>query len=311
MRRKDKLILMNHPSSKPIPSPHDWRPLYPFPSHRLRIHGQGYHYLDEGAGPVLLLLHGNPTWSFYWREMVLALRGQYRLIVPDHIGCGLSDKPGPRAYSYRLAQRIDDVVHLIEELDLTQVTLIAHDWGGAIGMGAAAAVPARFRRFVLMNTAAFLLRRCPLRIRLCHIPVVGRLGVQGLNLFARAALRVATERRERMTPAVRAGYLAPYDSWRKREAIYRFVMDIPLRPSHPSYATLMAIEAALPRFRAAPVCLIWGMRDWVFTPQFLDRFLESLPDAEVHRLADAGHYVMEDAHEQVIPLVKAFLEKHP
>jgi haloalkane dehalogenase len=190
------------------------------------------------------------------------------------------------------------------------VTLIAHDWGGAIGMGAAVAAPSRFSRFVLMNTAAFLLLRCPLLIRLCHIPVLGRLGVQGLNLFVRTAVRVATERPERMTPAVRAGYLAPYDSWRNREAVYRFVMDIPLRPSHLSHATLTAIEAALPRFRTSPVCLIWGMRDWVFTAHFLDRFVESLPDAEVHRLADAGHYVMEDAHEQVIPLVKAFLERH-
>jgi haloalkane dehalogenase len=267
------------------------------------------HYLDEGEGPVLLLLHGNPTWSFYWRRMVSALKSRYRLIVPDHIGCGLSEKPSVRDYSYRLAQRIEDVVQLVEQLGLEQVTLIAHDWGGAIGMGAAAAGPSRFSRFVLMNTAAFLLQRCPWRIRLCHIPGLGRLAVQGLNVFARAALRVAVERRERMTPAVRAGYLAPYDSWRNREAIYRFVMDIPLRPSHPSYATLAAIEASLPRFRASPVCLIWGMRDWVFTSEFLDRFLASLPDAEVHRLADAGHYVLEDAHEQVIPLVESFLER--
>jgi haloalkane dehalogenase len=266
--------------------------------------------LDEGDGEVLLLLHGNPTWSFHWREMVLALRGRYRLIVPDHIGCGLSDKPGLRSYSYRLAQRVEDVVQLVEQLGLERMTLIAHDWGGAIGMGAAAALPSRFLRIVLMNTAAFLLQRCPWRIRLCHLPGVGRLAVQGLNVFARAALRVAVERHERMTPAVRAGYLAPYDSWRNREAIYRFIMDIPLRPSHPTHATLSSIEASLPRFRGTPTCLIWGMRDWVFTHEFLDRFLEYWPDAEVHRLADAGHYVMEDAPEQVIPLVQAFLEKH-
>lgn len=298
------------PSDSPL-APHDWRSLYPFPSHRVTIQGQSMHYLDEGTGPVLLLLHGNPTWSFMWREMVLALRGQYRLIVPDHIGCGLSDKPGPREYSYHLAQRIDDIVQLVEQLGLEQVSLIAHDWGGAIGMGAAVAAPSRFSRFVLMNTAAFLLQRCPPLIRLCHLPGIGRLGVQGLNLFVRAALRVTVERPERMTPAVRAGYLAPYDSWRSREAVYRFVMDIPLRSTHPSRATLTALEAALPQFRAAPVCLIWGMRDWVFTPEFLDRFLESLPDAEVHRLADAGHYLMEDAPEEVIPRVKAFLETHP
>jgi haloalkane dehalogenase len=289
----------------------DWRLLYPFQSHWISLQGHRCHYLDEGEGPPLVLLHGNPTWSFYWREMVLALRGRHRLIVPDHIGCGLSDKPDAGAYRYRLSQRVGDAVRLVDELGLKQVTLIAHDWGGAIGMGAAAARPERFSRFVLMNTAAFLSRRCPWRIRLCHIPWFGRLGVQGLDLFARAAIYMAAERRERMTPAVRSGYLAPYDSWRNREAIYRFVMDIPLRSSHPSYATLAAIEASLTQFRGAPVLLVWGMKDWCFTHHFLDRFLEFFPAAEVHRLADAGHYVMEDAPEQVISLVQEFLERHP
>jgi len=288
-----------------------WRSLYPFQSHWISLQGHRGHYLDEGEGPPLLLVHGNPTWSFYWREMVLALRGKYRLIAPDHIGCGLSDKPGARLYSYRLSQRVDDLVQLIEELRLEQITLVGHDWGGTIGMGAAVAAPQRFSRFVLMNTAAFLSKRCPWRIRLCHIPWVGQVGVQGLDLFARLAIYMAAERRERMTPAVRAGYLAPYDSWHNREAIYRFVMDIPLRPSHPSYATLAAIEAGLPQFRTAPVQLIWGMKDFCFTHHFLDRFLDFLPEAEVHRLADAGHYVMEDAPEQVVPLVEAFLEAHP
>ncbi len=293
-----------------MPPRDDWRPLYPFESHWISLHGHRCHFLDEGSGPPLLLLHGNPTWSFYWRAMVLALRDRYRLIVPDHIGCGLSDKPDARAYSYHLEQRVDDMVQLVEELGLGHVGLIAHDWGGAIGMGVAAARPERFSRFVLMNTAAFLSQRCPWRIRLFHMPLLGRLGVQGLDLFARAAIYMAAERRERMTPAVCAGYLAPYDSWRNREAVYRFVMDIPLRRSHPTYPTLVAIEASLTQFRDKPIELIWGMKDFCFSHHFLDRFIEFFPDAEVHRLADAGHYVMEDAPEQVIPLVEAFLEKH-
>ena len=169
----------------------------------------------------------------------------------------------------------------------------------------------RFARFVLMNTAAFRSEHCPSRVRVCHVPVVGQLGVQGLNLFVRAALRWAVCHRERMTSAVRAGLSAPYDSWRHRTAIFRFVVDIPLRPDHPTYPVLEKIEAGLARFRRHPVCLIWGMRDWCFTPHFLDRFLEFLPQAEVHRLEDAGHYVVEDAPEQVITLLKAFLATHP
>ena len=117
---------------------------------------------------------------------------------------------------------------------------------------------------------------------------------------------MATCKPERMTAAVRAGLLAPYDRWSHREAIYRFVLDIPTRASHPSYAKLCEIETGLAQWRDRPVCLIWGMRDWCFTPAFLERFQEFFPQAEVHRLADAGHYVVEDAHERIAPIIEQF-----
>jgi cis-3-alkyl-4-acyloxetan-2-one decarboxylase len=290
---------------------HDWRQLYPFRSREVILGGQRCHYIDEGAGPVLLLVHGNPTWSFYWREMVRAISGRYRVVAIDHIGCGLSDKPSPADYSYRMAQRSADLRQFVETLDLRRITLVAHDWGGLIGMGTAVAAPERFARFVLMNTAAFRADRCPWRTRMCHIPVLGQAAIQGLNLFVRAALRMTVCKRERMTPAVKAGYLAPYDSWAHRAAVYRFVLDIPLHPGHPSYKTLVEIEQGLAKFRQHPVCLIWGMRDWCFSPWFLERFCDFFPQAEVHRLADAGHYVVEDAHEQIVPIVAKFLEKNP
>ena len=302
--------MVHEPSTPPTAdsTAESWRSLYPFESHWTTVGGHRYHYLDEGEGPVLLLVHGNPTWSFYWRELVLAFRGRYRVVVPDHIGCGLSDKPGAQSYSYRLAQRIDDLRRLVEQLDLREITLIAHDWGGAIGMGTAVAAPERFSRFVLLNTAAFRFGRIPLRIRLARTPLLGRLAVQGLNLFARAAVRMAVHHPERMTPAVRAGLLAPYDSWRNRIATHRFVLDVPLSPNHPSYETLARVESGLALFRDCPTCVIWGMHDWCFTPQLLDRLLEFFPQAEVHRLEDAGHYVVEDAHERIVPLVEAFLD---
>lgn len=286
--------------------PPAWRTLYPFESHYAEIGGRRVHYLDEGRGAPLLMVHGNPTWSFYWRNLAAAFRDRYRVIVPDHIGCGLSEKPRSGEYDFRLRRRIDDLAALVEALDLRGATLLAHDWGGAIGMGSAVRMPERFARFVLFNTAAFSGGRCPLRIRICRIPVLGRFGVQGLNLFARAALTMAVHRRERMTRPVRSGLLAPYDTWGHRTAIHRFVADIPLDASHPSYAVLKAVEGGLGQFRDHPVCLIWGMRDWCFTPEFLDRFLEFFPRAVVHRLADAGHYVIEDAYEQIIPLIEDF-----
>lgn len=291
-----------------------WRSLYPSASGRIvELDGQRMHYLDAGpegdAAETLLCVHGNPTWSFYWRHFVDAWSGKYRVVVPDHIGCGLSDKP--QEYDYRLARHTANLSELITQLDLRNVTLLAHDWGGAIGLGAVLAQPQRFSRLVLFNTGAFHGERCPWRIRVCRMPGLGPAAVRGMNAFAKAALVMATAKPERFTAAVRAGYLAPYDSYADRVAIQRFVEDIPLHPSHPSYETLSALERGLPSLADLPISLIWGMRDWCFTPKFLDRFIHYFPRAEVHRFSDAGHYVVEDAHEQIVPLVDDFLTRHP
>ncbi|HEX4000436.1 MAG TPA: alpha/beta fold hydrolase [Pirellulales bacterium] len=284
----------------------DWRALYPFGSRFLRVAAGQYHYLDEGAGKPLLLVHGNPTWSFHWRNLIAAWRGRHRIVAPDHLGCGLSDKPA--TFDYRLSSHIANLSRLVDELDLRDATLVAQDWGGAIGLGAVLRSPERFSRLVLFNTGAFRAPRMPWRIRICRTPGVGPVLVRGLNGFSRAALRMAVAHPERLTPAVRAGYLFPYDSWRNRIAIDRFVHDIPMRPSHPSYGQLVEIERGLPLLADRPTQLIWGMRDWCFTPWFLERFIEIFPAAEVHRVPDAGHWVVEDACEQIVPLVERFLQ---
>lgn len=282
-----------------------WRALYPFASHELLLDGVRMHYVDEGAGRPLVMVHGNPTWSFYWRRLVAHFRTQYRVVAVDHIGCGLSDKP--ETYPYTLRQHTDNLVAVLDRLALSDATLVVHDWGGAIGLGAAVARPDRFRSFVLFNTGAFPPPYIPWRIRACRIPWLGRWGVRRLNLFARAALRMAVAKPERMTAAVRAGLLAPYDSWEHRVAIDQFVQDIPSSPRHPTWATLEALERALPSLAPRPCQMIWGMRDWCFRPDCLDRLLRSFPQAEAHRFADASHYVVEDAHERIIPLMESFL----
>lgn len=282
---------------------------YPFPSKFIDLDGLRYHYVDEGQGETLLCVHGNPTWSFAWRNLIRGLSSEFRVIAVDHIGCGFSDKP--QQYPYTLAQHIANLSRFVAALDLQNVTLLAHDWGGAIGLGAATRDPARFARYVLFNTAAFRSRQIPFRIAVCRWPLVGPLGVRGFNLFARAALTMAVCRHERMTPAVRTGYLAPYDNWADRVAILRFVQDIPMSPGHPSYQTLLDLETALPTLADRPMKLIWGMRDWCFTPAFLDEFEKRFPHAESLRLPEAGHYVFEDAHEQIVPAVRAFLQRHP
>ena len=279
--------------------------LYPFTAHYLDVIGARLHYVDEGAGSPVLMLHGNPTWSFYYRELIKGLRDRHRVIVPDHMGCGLSDKP--QDYPYTLATHIENLERLIDHLQLTDVTLAVHDWGGPIGFGWAARHPERVCKFIVLNTAAFLGGRIPFRIRICRWPVLGDVLVRGLNGFARAALYMACCRPGGMTPEVRRGYLRPYDSVAHRIAVQCFVRDIPLSPRVPSYAVLRQIERALPLFRDHPMLILWGMKDFCFTPRFLDQWKERFPDSAVHRFPDAGHYVVEDAHERILPLVRGFL----
>jgi haloalkane dehalogenase len=285
----------------------DWRSLYPFASHELSLAGLRYHYLDEGAGEPLLMVHGNPTWSFYWRNLVRDLRSDYRCLAVDHIGCGLSDKPEP--YPYTLSQHIDNLVRFVETLDLRGITLLVHDWGGAIGLGTALRLPERFARLVLFNTGAFPPPFVPLRIRLCRTPLVGTWAMRRLNAFARAALTMASEKQDRMTAAVKTGLIAPYDSWANRVAIDAFVRDIPLTRAHPTWRVLEEIEAGLSSLADRPTMLMWGMKDWCFRPSCLERFEKHFPAAEFHRFADAGHYVVEDAHERIVPLLRGFLSR--
>ncbi|MCO6455859.1 MAG: alpha/beta fold hydrolase [Pirellulaceae bacterium] len=287
----------------------DWTALYPFTSHTCRLDGQNYHYVDEGQGQPLLMVHGNPTWSFYWRNLATEFRSSFRVVVPDHIGCGLSDKP--QRYPYCLRQHIANLVALIEQLDLRHITLLVHDWGGAIGLGAALEVPDRISRLVLFNTGAFPPPFIPWRIRVCRTPLLGTLAVRGLNLFARAALTMATARPDRLTTAVRRGLLAPYDNWSHRVAIDRFVKDIPASPRHPTWATLERIERNLVQLADRPITICWGMRDWCFTEVCLQRFRRIFPHAEVHCFPEAGHYVVEDACERIVPIVRQFLARHP
>ncbi len=282
---------------------------YPFESHVLDLDGHRYHYIDEGAGETLLMVHGNPTWSFAWRNLVKDLSADYRVLAVDHIGCGFSDKP--EHYPYRLDNHIDNLCRFVESLDLSRITLFAHDWGGTIGMGTAGLLPERFARFALFNTAAFHSTQIPKRIAVCRIPLFGPLAIRGLNAFSRGALRMAVEKRERMTAAVRAGYLAPYSNWAERVAVLRFIQDIPLKPGHPSYEALTAVEKGLEQFRESPMLLVWGERDWCFATDFLKEFQQRFPQAETLAIPDAGHYVFEDAHEQIISRVREFLASHP
>jgi haloalkane dehalogenase len=297
----------------PFPVPHLSSELYPFEPHFLEVTGGRLHFLDEGSGPTVVMLHGNPTWSFYYRDLVKALRTEYRTVVPDHIGCGLSDKPGDDRYEYTLDRRVDDVERLLDHLGLAaDLTLVLHDWGGMIGMGYASRHPERIKRLVILNTAAFLLpagKRLPFSLWLSRDTSLGSVLVRGFNAFSRGAVRYCVTRP--LSPAVRAGYLAPYDSWRNRIAVLRFVQDIPLASGDRSFATVHAVQESLDRFRGVPMLICWGGRDFVFDDSFFAEWQRRFPEAEVHRFEEAGHFVLEDAGAEILPLVRDFLRRHP
>lgn len=294
--------------SEPLSIPASLKAAYPWTGQRLEVDGGALHYLDVGPkdAPALLCLHGNPTWSFYWRKVVARFSDRYRVVVPDHIGCGLSDKP--QDWGYRLAQHIANVSRLVDHLKLERLTFVLHDWGGAIGMGVAVDRPELATRFVVSNTAAFLSQDIPASINSVRIPGFGALAVRGLNGFARAATFRAVERP--LSAEAKAGLLLPYDSWSNRIATLRFVQDIPLHPSHPSYATLEHIDQGLSRLADRPMLLVWGERDFCFTSKFRAEWQRRFPQAS-HVPLDAGHYVLEDEPDAVLSaMARFFAETH-
>jgi haloalkane dehalogenase len=282
-------------------------PEYPFVPHVFTTpSGARMSFLDEGPrnAEAVLMLHGNPTWSYYYRHLVRALAPGTRCIVPDHIGMGASEKP--LHYDYTLATRIADIEALVTSLKLSRVHLVVHDWGGAIGFGFAARHPAMVGRLTILNTAAFASPHIPASIALCKLPVLGTAIVRGFNGFAWPATRMAMHRRS-LSEVERRGYLWPYDSWANRVAVNAFVRDIPLRATHPTWPTLQSVEQGLGQFRDRPALILWGGRDFCFNDHFLARWREILPQAKIHRITDAGHYVLDDARDEVIPRITEFL----
>ncbi len=288
-----------------------WRALYPFESRYFdRGEGLRLHYIDEGKGDPVLMVHGNPTWSFYYRELAQALRAAgHRVIAVDHIGMGLSDKPGDDRYDYTLQSRVDDLDALMRQLNPGPATLVVHDWGGPIGLCWALRDPARLKALVISNTAGFLPGgyRLPWPLFLSRTPL-GPLLLQGANLFSRGAVERCAARP--LAGAIREGYLAPYDSWSHRLAVLRFVQDIPRREGDKAYRLMDELGRGLERLSGVPTLIAWGGRDFVFDGTFLAEWRRRLPKAEIREFRDAGHFLLEDAGPQLVPLIREFARKH-
>jgi cis-3-alkyl-4-acyloxetan-2-one decarboxylase len=258
-------------------------------------------------------VHGNPTWSFFFRRIISALAPDYRAIAPDHMGCGLSDKPDEHHYDFHLQSRVADFSALMDHLALDRVTLLVHDWGGMIGMAWAVANAHRVARIIITNTAGFFPpvgKKIPLRLWIVrNLSIFARPAVLYGNLFARAAIHMAP--RKRLSSAVRDGLLAPYNCPQNRLATLRFVQDIPLAPGDPGYHIVDEVDRHLATLAHLPMLILWGQHDFVFDVNYYNAWCRRFPKAEKHLFNDAGHYLLEDVPERIIGMVKDFLTRHP
>ena len=286
-------------------------PLYPFESNFFKLDsGLKLHYLDEGPleGQPVVMVHGNPTWSFYYRQLVKALSGEHRCLVPDHIGMGLSDRPDDSAYRYTLQSRIDDFGAWLDEVEPErEIDLVVHDWGGAIGLSWAVRHPERVRRVLILNTWAFNIpqdKSLPASLKFARTGL-GSFLINRFNAFSGLATRMATAKT--LDRDVAQGLVAPYrGSPDQRLATLRFVQDIPLSEADPAWDVLAETESKLSVLAAKPVQVAWGAKDFVFNDEVLALWREKLPHAPVEYFDDAGHYVLEDAADRILPLAQRF-----
>jgi haloalkane dehalogenase len=265
--------------------------------------GEGrLHYVDEGDGPPVVIVHGTPTWTFEYRDLVRRLAATHRVIAADHLGFGLSDRPA--GADYRPAAHARRLAALLDALDLRDVTLVVHDFGGPIGLSWALDHPDRVARLVLLNTFLWPLGDDPAVARVGRLAAgpVGRFLYLRLNASPRWIVPAAFGDRRRLAPAAHRHYLAPFPDPASRVPLWTLARE--LLGSADWYASLWARRATLRRW---PALIVWGMKDPAFGPAYLARWREALPDARVVPLGDVGHFVADEAPGALGDAVAAFV----
>jgi len=284
---------------------------FPFAPRYAQVNGVRLHFVDEGQGEPVVLLHGDPTWGYLYRRFIPPLSRGRRCIVPDHMGMGKSEVPH-EPYPYRLRHHIANCEALLLSLDLHAITLVLHDWGGPVGLGFAIRHPERVKRLVLMNTWAFApwpAGPLPRLLQIIRSPR-GERFVLERNGYVESALRGTMHRPERLDETAMAAYLAPFPTPVSRRALLSWSRDIPVNETDPSYGEMKRIEEALAIFRTTPVLLVWGMRDPVLSEPVLRRWQQVFPHAATFELDDASHFLPEDAPEAIVHELAGFLAAH-
>lgn len=288
---------------------------WPYEPRWLFTDGVRLHYVDEGPrdGEPVVMLHGNPTWAYLYRNFLEGLtEAGYRAVAHDELGFGRSDKP-ERAREYTIQRHAKHFGALMDELALDAVTLVLQDWGGPIGFAWAVDHPERVKRLVVLNTFTGSIppgmEKIPLPFRLLRAPGTGELFVKGMHIFVRGVLlRAGVHHRERLGPSERAAYLAPHPSWGSRTGVLAYPRLIPWDRGNPTRPLGQHVDENFPSIAGKPALILWPLQDPAFK-DFVGYWRELLPHAEVHEFADASHYMQEDAHERIVPLLVDFLER--
>ena len=285
---------------------------FPFAPHYHSIDGVDMHFVDEGSGEPVVMVHGDPTWGYLYRNFIPVLSQRRRCVVPDQMGMGKSANPQERSL-YRLQQHRANLETLLLHLDLNDITLVLHDWGGPVGLGVATRHPERIKRLVLMNTWAFAPWPGGPFPRLLELirSERGEAFVLQKNGYLEPALRGTTYHSEQLTKIVMEAYRAPYPTPESRLALLCWSRDIPVQETDVSYAEMKQIEQGLSQFSRTPILLVWGMKDPVLSVSVLHRWQQLYPHATTHELEDASHFLQEDAPERVVQWIEAFLDANP
>lgn len=272
------------------------------------------HYVDEGPrdGRPVVLVHGNPTWGYLYRNFITPLvDAGHRVVVPDHLGFGRSDKPS-NASTYTIPRHSERLIALMDSLGLEDATVVVQDWGGPIGLSWPSHRPDKVRSLYIMNTFAHRPppgTKVPAILRFIRAPLVGEVMIKARHAFVKKLLFQAI-RRDRRTDTLRAAYLAPHPTYASRTGILVFPREIPDSPTGPISDFLDEVHTGLMAFRDRPVAFAWGTKDPVFPPGVYKRLWQpDFPDAPILWLDKAGHFLQEDAPELIVPNLLEFLER--
>lgn len=277
---------------------------FPFEPHFMEMNGFQMHYVDEGTGEPIVCVHGMPTWSYLYRNFIKELSKTNRVVVPDQMGFGKSDVPLDKPYL--MEQHVDNLTKLISKLDLEDITMIVQDWGGPIGLGYAVDHQDRIKRVVIMNTSVGVMKA---DAKPWYHSMEKRGTYEKFIKNTSNLIKMGIFNKEKITPILLEAYSAPFTSEESYIGALAWPKDIPVGESHPSAQPMQHVRDNLNKLNKKPKILIWGMKDPIFQPWVIDWWSKIYPEMEVHKIENGSHFLQEDAPEEIIEIIKKFLER--